>query len=370
MTSSRHFRIAVLAALPVLLMASGALAQQGSGGFLDNLFNRGEPQARQQQQQPQAAPVAPVAQAGSDTGGGVESRLDRIENALRQLTGTVEQLQHQNQVLQTQLKRMQDDTEYRFQHMGAAGAPPPPPSSAAAMPPANPGPAPTGDRRGDAFNPAMHPNAPGVPHSLAAEAGPPGNPPMVNQAPIGAPGGREPGAPLDLNSLAGTGVPPANGAAPSMPPNGQLPPPPPRNTSATGAPLATQPPSARPQDEYDLAYGYVLHKDYALAAQAFRNFVRKYPNEKRVAEAQYWLGESLFQQQHYHDAAELFLAVSTKYERSAKAPEALLRLGQSLAAMHKKEAACATLAEVSRKYPRASSGIKRAVAQEQKRTHC
>jgi len=365
--------MAVLAALPVLLTAGGALAQE-SGNFLDNLFNRGEPpaqqqrQQRQQQQRPQTAPASPVAQLGADTGGGVESRLDRIENALRQLTGTVEQLQHQNQMLQTQLKRMQDDTEYRFQHMGASGAAPPP--SGAAMPPANTAPASAGDRRGDAFNPAMHPNAPGAPRSLSAEAGPPGGQPTMNEAPIGAPGGREPGAPLDLNSLAGTGMPPANGAGQPVPPNGQLPPPPPRNTSATGAPQATLPPSARPQDEYDLAYGYVLHKDYALAAQAFRNFVRKYPNEKRVAEAQYWLGESLFQQQHYHDAAESFLAVSTKYERSSKAPEALLRLGQSLAAMHKKEAACATLAEVGRKYPRASASIKRAVAQEQKRTHC
>ena len=48
-------------------------------------------------------------------------------------------------------------------------------------------------------------------------------------------------------------------------------------TGAAGAQLATLPPSASPQDEYDLAYGYVLHKDYALAEQAFRDFLQKYP---------------------------------------------------------------------------------------------
>ena len=53
-----------------------------------------------------------------------------------------------------------------------------------------------------------------------------------------------------------------------------------------------------------------------------------------------------------------------------KRPTALLRLGQSLAALNQKEAACATLAEVERKYPRASAGVKRGVAQEQKRAHC
>jgi tol-pal system protein YbgF len=150
----------------------------------------------------------------------------------------------------------------------------------------------------------------------------------------------------------------------------QLPPPPPRNPSATGAQLATLPPTARPQDEYDLAYGYVLHKDYALAEQGFRDFLRKYPEERLVPDAQYWLGESLYQQQRYRDAAESFLAVSTKFERTGKAPDSLLRLGQSLAALNKRDAACATLAEVGRKYPKASAGVKRGVTQEQKRAHC
>ena len=150
----------------------------------------------------------------------------------------------------------------------------------------------------------------------------------------------------------------------------QLPPPPARNPNATGTKVATLPPSSSPKDEYQLAYGYMLHKDYGLAEQAFREFMRKYPHEKLVAEAHYWMGESLFQQQRYRDAAESFLAVSTKYEHSGRAPEALLRLGQSLAALHQKEAACATLAEVARKYPHAAARVKHGVAREQKRTHC
>jgi tol-pal system protein YbgF len=155
----------------------------------------------------------------------------------------------------------------------------------------------------------------------------------------------------------------------AAPQGGELPPPP-RDTGATGVKLATLPPSASPKDEYQLAYGYVLHKDYALAEQTFREFVRKYPKEKLLPEAQFWLGESQFQQQRYRDAAESFLAVSTKYEHSGKAPDSLLRLGQSLAALHQKEAACATFAEVGRKFPRASSAVKRGVAREQKRAHC
>jgi tol-pal system protein YbgF len=349
---------AALAAL--LLWPVGATAQeQSSGGLFNNLFNRGE------QAQPQ--PAQQLAQADSAD---VGVRLDRMESALRQLTGTVEQLQYQNQQLQSQLKRMQDDTEYRLQQLGSRGAPAP--GAVPAPAPMNAPPVAAPGRRSDVFDPAQHPNAPGAPRMLGNEAvaAPPQN--AEDVPPVGAPGGRAAGAPLDLSTLAGNAAaaPPANQAPGGMPQQSQLPPPPPRNPSATGSQLATLPPSARPQDEYDMAYGYVLHKDYSLAEQAFRDFLRKYPSERLVPDAQYWLGEALFQQQRYRDAAESFLAVSTKYERAGKAPDSLLRLGQSLAALHKKEAACATLAEVGRKYPRASASVKRGVAQELKRAHC
>ena len=110
---------AALAALSLLLLASSALAQdqRGSGNFLDNLFSRGEPPA-QSRQSAQPAPSGRVAQSDP---GDLSVRLDRMESALRQLTGTIEQLQYRNQQLEMQLKRMQDDTEYRFQQLGSRG---------------------------------------------------------------------------------------------------------------------------------------------------------------------------------------------------------------------------------------------------------
>jgi tol-pal system protein YbgF len=134
--------------------------------------------------------------------------------------------------------------------------------------------------------------------------------------------------------------------------------------------MATLPPSDSPKDYYDLAYGYILRKDYALAEDGFRTFLRKYPSDRMAPEAQYWLGESLFQRQRYRDAADAFLDVSTKYESTAKAPDALLRLGQSLAALDLKDAACASLGEVLRKYPRAGLAVKQGVDREQKRVGC
>ena len=129
-----------------------------------------------------------------------------------------------------------------------------------------------------------------------------------------------------------------------------------------GAGLATLPPSQNPKDEFDLAYGYVLHRDYALAEDSFRNFLSKYPSDRLAGDATFWLGESLFQRQRFRDAAEAFLNVSTKFEANPRAPDALLRLGQSLAALGEKEAACASLGEVVRKFPRASAGVKTGAA--------
>ncbi len=372
MTRSRHrIRIAALAALAVLLLVGAAAAQEqrSSPGFLDNLFNRGEPSTPGRSEvQVNRGQVAQTDNAE------ISVRLDRMESALRQLTGTLEQLQYRNQQLEMQLKRMQDDTEYRFQQLGSKGGLPAGAAPRAMSPPGpvNAPPAAMPGNRSDVFDPAQHPNAPGAPRVLGNEAVVAAPEPNAdNVPPVGIPGGRAAGAPLDLSTLGGDApvqpnVPIAN-AGPMPPP--QMPPPV-RNTSATGTQLATLPPTATAQDEYDMAYGYVLHKDYALAEQAWRDFLRKYPDEKLVPDAQYWLGESMFQRQRYRDAAEAFLAVSTKYERSGKAPDALLRLGQSLAALNQKEAACATLAEVGRKFPRASATVKRGVTQEQKRAHC
>src|SRR5664279_3497213 len=112
-----RIRFAALAVLPVLLLASAALAQEqrSSPGFLDNLFNRGDGPPGQSEVQVNRGPPAPADPAD------LAVRLDRMESALRQLTGTIEQLQYRNQQLEMQLKRVQDDSEYRFQQLGSKG---------------------------------------------------------------------------------------------------------------------------------------------------------------------------------------------------------------------------------------------------------
>jgi tol-pal system protein YbgF len=351
-TMRKIYRAAVVA---TMVLAAGNAFAQDRPGLLDNLFNRGESNQSQSQQQSNDSDMA--------------VRLDRMENRLREMTGQIEQLQFRNQQLEQEIARLGG---------GAPGATAPrggaPMAAPQAMPqqgmPAQGLPPPTNGKRSDVFDPSQHPGAPGAPRALGG--GTPLTTPRQDFA-VGAPGAPAAGAPIDLSGGNANGgnisnVPQTQTA--SADPNAALPAPPPRNTSRTGQQLATLPPSHTPKDEYDLAYGYVLHKDYDLAAKAFADFIKRNPGNELLPEANYWLGESFFQRKKYQDAADAYLVVVRNYEKSDKAPDSLLRLGQSLAAIGQKEMACASLGEVNRKYPRAAASVKRGVVAEQKRAHC
>ncbi len=388
MAYSRHHAVLLLLAA-VLSNGAGATAfAQGAGepsrlellerdasGLLERVFGRNARASRPGQPEAGEASSTQVAQAQPAE---LIVRLERLENQVRQLTGIIEQLQFRNQQLEQQLQHANQDGELRGglrsgQARPQASAPPGQTSSTPVAPqPAAPvSPAPEAARRPpDVFDPAQNPDAPGAPRMLGTLSG---------SAPV-APGGssmivadRQSGAPLDLTMTTGKPIEPSTAPqAAGYPSTGGLPPPPPRNPNATGAQpqQMVMAPSNSPKDEFDLAQGYVQRKDYALAEESFRAFLKKYPNDRLAADANYWLGESQFQRQRYREAAESFLNVSTKFERSAKAADSLLRLGQSLAAMKEKEAACATLAEVGRKYPKASPSVRQGAERELKRVGC
>ena len=99
-------------------------------------------------------------------------RLNRLEGQIRTLSGQVEQQQFDNRQLKEQLRKFQEDTEFRFQERSGGGgarsgtAPAPPPSTTPASG-ARP------QRRGDAFDPDTSPTSPGAPRTLgsASESG-------------------------------------------------------------------------------------------------------------------------------------------------------------------------------------------------------
>lgn len=123
-------------------------------------------------------------------------------------------------------------------------------------------------------------------------------------------------------------------------------------------------------DVYQVAYAHVLSGDYAVAENEFRQFIERFPNSPKVADANFWLGEAQFSQGNFNEAAKTFLNAHQTYGSSPKAPEMLLKLGMSLAALENTETACATMREVTKRYPKASRAVVSKVASEQKRLGC
>lgn len=297
----------VLAAL--FSLTSLPAAAQNDGNIFGNIFK--PPGAVQQE-------TARAEQQASEN----SARMDRLENALRQLTGQVEQLQYRNQQLEAQVRRLQE---------AGGGAPAPAegypaggaaPAAGTIRPPVPP--AATG-KRSDAFDPNANPAAPGAPQPL-------GSPASASAAVSQDAASREAAPGTQVASVAG-------GA-------GAL------------------------RDLYDSGVAQIQRQDYAAAEQVFRQIVSAPGNERLVPDATFMLGESLYLRKDYGDAAAAFLEVSTKYPNSTRAPESLLRLGQSLAGLGEKDTACATFLEVDRKYPRAPAQIRQAVEREQKRVGC
>ncbi|GLK78776.1 tol-pal system protein YbgF [Methylopila turkensis] len=266
-------------------------------------------------------------------------RLDRLENQMRQLNGRIEELGFQIKRGEETQKRFQSDAEFRFQDLesgkGGAGA-------------AKPG------RRGDA-GPAV-PGAGGG--ATAGAAGPAQAPSNLGSAPsnLGAPRdsiggliddgpGDDPSGPMRIT--------PPGAAAPDRTatgPTGALPP---RGASQGQGGMSVG--TGDPRDQFDMGVGFMQRRDYELAEQTFREFLRANPNDPKAAEARYWLGESLYQRRQYTDAADSFYKIYVDAPQSAKAPESMLKLGMSLNGMGKKEEACATIAEAGKKYSRIRS---------------
>lgn len=316
-----------------------------------------------------ATPLLAVRPAAAQDASELLVRINRLETQVRQLQGSIEELQFQNRKLEEQLRKFQEDVEFRFQERsGGAKAP------AAAAPGQPVAPAPKPQKKSDAFDPAAQPDAPGAPRALGTVA-------ELPQGAIPSGGADETGRIVDE----GEGVPVLD-AAPGEGPldlsrmNRNAVPAAPLAPSATVVPPRQQPSSAtsqvavagtgNPRDQYDLAYGLVLQRQYEQAEMAFRQFLQTYPRDRLVPNATYWLGETYFRRSRYPDAVEQYLKIYKTFGTSKVAPDSMLRLALSLRGMGQPDQACATLAEIGRKYPDASTEVRSSVEREQKRGNC
>lgn len=274
---------------------------------------------------------------GGPDAGALLTRIDRLERDLRRVTGQNEELQHKVQVLEDQLRAVKEPPPKEPLTPDAAVRPAASTSAAATAATT------TGTKRGDAFDPAMAPNAPGAPKPLGStQPSTPANPakPVL-----------EVGQPLDIAHGKLLGDQPVVAPAEIAP------------GPAEAAPMG-------PKEEYEAAVAALKSGKYEAAEKSLAAFLAKNGKTKFAPAATFNLGESYFLRGRHREAAEKYLEVSQKHASSSLAPESLLRLGQSLGAMGAKEQACASFSEIDAKYPAAANRVKEAAQRESKKISC
>lgn len=117
------------------------------------------------------------------------------------------------------------------------------------------------------------------------------------------------------------------------------------------------PETDNPNALYEAAYQYILSGDYQAAEAGFRAHIDRYPADPMTADARYWLGEALFGQKRYSDAASVFIDTQRDYPDSKRGAENMLKLGITLQAMGNHEVACATFAQIPSRYPNSTPAV-------------
>ncbi len=284
-------------------------------------------------------------------------RIDEMEERMRVLTGHIEQLSYQVRELQDQIRRMQEDNEYRFQQLEGGGKPGKRSDAGQPEPPA-------GNLADSVQTLGTLPSGGSGDGDWGASGG------YQNGGSNGGASGGLPGnGPIDLGALAG-GL--SGGQGNGGQPNGGLPPvgQGDNGTEAAGNLMAGLAPSGDPRADYDRAYSYAVNGEYKAAEEGFRAFLDTYPDNRLAANAQYWLGESLLAQRSYREAADAFLKTYTDHPDSEKSPDSLLKLGLALNGLGENGAACATFSELLNKYPNAAPAVLDQARDEQRRGKC
>ena len=125
-----------------------------------------------------------------------------------------------------------------------------------------------------------------------------------------------------------------------------------------------------PKADYDAAFDLLRKSKYAEAADAFNEFIKKYPSHELLSNAYYWLGEAFLVQKDYEQSSVAFLQGYQTDNKGAKASDNLLKLAISLKKLGKKKESCATLAKLEKEFPSMTSTVRKRMQSERKEASC
>jgi tol-pal system protein YbgF len=327
--------VLAMTVLPLLATGVGHASGLEGGGFF--------PPAPKAVIASSDAPVL-MAQAG-------DPRVSQLEEQIRQLTGKIEELNFQILQMQEQMRKVQEDNEFRFQELEKGKR-----SDAGGKSDRTVASAPSSRTTAEASVDASAGSAPSArgvsPGTTDSAAIDPQTDSSTSQQ-LGEPAHDLGQIEFDANGNVIGGSKNDNPAQP-----------------VENATVAALPQTDDPKVLYNQAYQLFLSGDYKSAEVAFRSHVDRFPKDPADPDARYWLGETLYGQGRYQEAASVFLDNHKQFPDSKKSPENLLKLGMTLAKMRDHDVACATFASVNSRYPNISAAIKERVKNERAANKC
>lgn len=105
------------------------------------------------------------------------------------------------------------------------------------------------------------------------------------------------------------------------------------------------------EEVYRAAYLDVTRGNYELAAQAFSDYLTRFPKGARVAESHYYLGECNFATERYLEAAGEFQRVVREFPSSRQAPSSYLKMGRAYTQLEERGLAEKAFKTLIEKYP-------------------
>jgi len=155
---------------------------------------------------------------------------------------------------------------------------------------------------------------------------------------------------LDLDSrlkrLEGGGAAAAGTTTGSAPPVVAAAPEPPAPVKAP-----TREEQARELKAYDAASNLFRRNDFSSAIEAFRAFVKEYPQSQLAPNAGYWIGISYANLKDYPRAMQAQQELIARHPQSPKAPDALLAIASIQAEQGDSGSARNTLEDIIARYP-------------------
>ncbi len=154
-----------------------------------------------------------------------------------------------------------------------------------------------------------------------------------------------------------------------------LPAPAPRGVTSSAPSIASAPteqvlPEGTPRQQYRFAFEILKKREYERAEEALRAFVERHPDDPLAGNAMYWMGETYYVRKNYPEAARIFLDAYQRFPKGLKASYNLYKLAKSLAQIGEKASACTTYSELVKTFPKSNARILSGARADMQRLDC